>query len=188
MPRQLRGSRTKAELSRDTKSIDAAGIFVGPQVLFVHMKPTHEPQNPMVYGVHRRTPFTNNTMSQAYAVPEITATRRGTSGRTSSRCSTRSARCVLLQQRMLQAPTHTNRQGCERADAGKDWSTRVAGRLPGFVEDNRSRVDQLSSTNALLKRRSCAVGAHRTRQTRARLFVTGSLAGWKAWSPIPQRW
>ena len=129
VPRQLRGSRTKAELSRDTKSFDDTGIFVGPQVLFVHMKPTHEAQNPMVYGTHRRTPFTNNTMSQAYAVPEITATRRGTSGRTSSRCSTRSARCVLLQQRMLQAPTHTNRQGCERADAGKDWSTRVAGRL-----------------------------------------------------------
>ena len=177
----------------------------------------------MVYGVHRRTPFMNNTMSQAFAVPECTATRRGTSGRTSSRCSTESARCVLLQRRMLPAPTRTNRQGCERADAGRDWFLRQAGwwrswqsqyrvsprrgpvtlleavrvdvrsgpvarRLPGFVEDNRSRVDQLSSTNALLKRRSCAVGAHRARQTRARLFATGSLAGWKAWSPSPQRW
>ena len=91
------------------------------------MKPTHEAQNPMVYGTHRRTPFTNNTMSQAYAVPECTATRRGTSGRTSSRCSTESARCVLLQRRMLPAPTRTNRQGCERADAGRDWFLRQAG-------------------------------------------------------------
>ena len=58
-----------------------------------------------------------------------------------------------------------------------------------FVEDNRSRVDQLSSTNALLKlrRRSCAVGAHRTRQTRDRLFVIGLLAGWRPRSPSPQR-
>jgi len=159
------------------------------------MKPTHEPQNPMVYGTHRRTPFANNTMSQAFAVPECTATRRGTSGRTSSRCSTESARCALLQQRMLQAPTHTNRQGCERADAGRDWFLRqAASRQPisgrgRFVEDNRSRVDQLSSTNALLKlrRRSCAVGAHRTRQTTPRLFVIGLLAGWRPRSPSPQR-
>ena len=171
-----------------SKTFDATGIFRGPEVLFVHMKPTHEAQNPMVYDKHRRTPFTNNTMSQRFRIPEDPDPSRGTSGRTSSRCSTESARCVLLQRRMLPAPTRTNRQGCERADAGKDWSTCGAGRLPGFVEDNRSRVDQLSSTNALLKRRSCAVGAHRTRQTRARLFVTGSLLGWKAWSPIPQRW
>jgi hypothetical protein len=41
------------------------------------MKPTHEAQNPMVYGIHRRTPFTNNTISQAYVVLECTATRRG---------------------------------------------------------------------------------------------------------------
>ena len=127
VPRQLRGSCAKAESSRSPKTFGATGIFGRPQVLFVHMKPTHEAQNPMVYGTHRRTPFTNNTMSQAFAVPECTASRRGTSGRTSSRCSTRSARCVLLQQRMLQAPTHTNRQGCERADAGRDWFLRQAG-------------------------------------------------------------
>ncbi len=112
---------------KGAKTFDAAGIFGVPRVLFVHMKPTHEPQNPMVYDKHRRTPFTNNTMSQAFAVPECTALRRGTSGRTSSRCSTESARCVLLQQRMLQAPTHTNRQGCERAGAGRDWFLRQAG-------------------------------------------------------------
>ena len=112
---------------KGAKTFDAAGIFGVPRVLFVHMKPTHEAQNPMVYGTHRRTPFMNNTMSQAFAVPECTALRRGTSGRTSSRCSTESARCVLLQQRMLQAPTHTNRQGCERAGAGRDWFLRQAG-------------------------------------------------------------
>ena len=63
-----------------SETFDDTGIFGGPQVLFVHMKPTHEAQNPMVYGKHRRTPFTNNTMSQTYAVPECTSTRRGTSG------------------------------------------------------------------------------------------------------------
>ena len=70
---------TYPRVAKELKTFDAAGIFGGPQVLFVHMKPTHEPQNPMVYDKHRRTPFTNNTMSQAYAVPECTATRRGTS-------------------------------------------------------------------------------------------------------------
>jgi len=69
----------QAESFRVPKTFDAAGIFGGPQVLFVHMKPTHEAQNPMVYGTHRRTPFMNNTMSQRYAVPECTALRRGTS-------------------------------------------------------------------------------------------------------------
>ena len=62
------------------QTFDAAGIFVETQVLVVHMKPTHEAQNPMVYGTHRCTPFMNNTISQAYAVPECTATRRGASG------------------------------------------------------------------------------------------------------------
>ena len=81
----------------------------------------------MVYDKHRRKPFTNNTMSQRFRIPEDPDPSRGTSGRTSNRCSTESARCVLLQQRMLQAPTHTNRQGCERADAGRDWFLRQAG-------------------------------------------------------------
>ncbi len=81
----------------------------------------------MMQKTGRFTPFMNNTMSQAFAVPEYTASRRGTSGRTSSRCSTESARCVLLQQQMLQDPTHTNRQGCERAAAGRDWFLRQAG-------------------------------------------------------------
>ena len=141
---------TYPRVAKEPETINAAGIFGGPQVLFVHMKPTHEPQNPMVYGVHRRTPFMNNTMSQAFAVPECTATRRGTSGRTSSRCSTESARCVLSQQRMLQAPTHTNRQGCEHADAGREWFLRQAGR-GRFVEDNRLTFDQLSSTNSAIQ-------------------------------------
>ena len=64
-------------VAEGTKTFDAAGIFGRAEVLFVHMKPTHEPQNPMGYDTHRRTPFTNNTMSQDYAVPECTATRRG---------------------------------------------------------------------------------------------------------------
>ena len=154
MPRQLRGSRTKAESSRDTKPFAATGIFGGPQVLFVHMKPTHEAQNPMVYGVHRRTPFMNNTTSQAYAVPECTATRRGTSGRTSSRCSTESARCVLLQQRMLQAPTNTNRQGCGRVDAGRDWFLRQAGWWRSWesqyrVSPRRGPITQLEAVRRL---------------------------------------
>ena len=169
VPRQLRGSRTKAELSRDTKSFDDTGIFVGPQVLFVHMKPTHEPQNPMVYGTHRRTPFTNNTMSQAYAVPEITATRRGTSGRTSSRCSTESARCVLLQQRMLPAPTRTNRQGCERADAGRDWFLRQAGWWRSW--QSQYRVSPRRGPIALLE----AVRRLKPAASRLPVVVTGLL-------------
>ena len=78
-PRQLRGWLSKGESSRDTKSFDAAGIFGAPQVLFVHMKPTHEAQNPMVYDKHRRTPFTNNTMSQRFRIPEDPDSSRGTS-------------------------------------------------------------------------------------------------------------
>ena len=104
----------------------------------------------MVYDKHRRKPFTNNTMSQRFRIPEDPDPSRGTSGRTSNRCSTESARCVLLQQRMLQAPTHTNRQGCERAGAGRDWFLRQAGR-GRFVEDNRLTFDQLSSTNSAIQ-------------------------------------
>ena len=67
---------TYPRVAEGAKTFDAAGIFGGPEVLSVHMKPTHEAQNPMVYGTHRRTPFANNTMSQAFAVSECTATRR----------------------------------------------------------------------------------------------------------------
>ena len=137
-----------------SKTFDATGIFRGPEVLFVHMKPTHEAQNPMVYDKHRRTPFTNNTMSQRFRIPEDPDPSRGTSGRTSSRCSTESARCVLLQQRMLQAPTNTNRQGCGRVDAGRDWFLRQAGWWRSWesqyrVSPRRGPITQLEAVRRL---------------------------------------
>ena len=148
VPRQVCGSRTKVESSGAPKSSDAAGIFGGTQVLFVHMKPTHEAQNPMVYDKHRRTPFTNNTMSQRFRIPEDPDPSRGTSGRTSSRRSTESARCALLQRRMLPAPTHTNRQGCGRADAGRDWFLRQAASRLAVVAGLLKTTGQ-GSTNCL---------------------------------------